>query len=462
VTDSALVKRLLAHRTLGGAPREQLEWLAAHGTVRRFATGELVSQKDRPLTALYIMLSGHLVIRVDRGGAIRRAMEWHGGDVGGLVPYSRLATPPGNSYAEEESEILMVDRQHFPEMIARCHEVTAILVHAMLDRARRFTRSDLHEEKMISLGRLAAGLAHELNNPASAVARSARELSARLFELEAASLALGAAQLTPEQLAAVARVRTLCDDQATRASLSPLARADREDAVAAWLARHGVKEETAAALAESAVTVECLDTLAGCLDPDAMEFALRSIGAGYRARVLASDIETAAARVHSLVAAIKGFTYMDQSATPARVAIAGALADTMAVLGGKARAKSVQVTVHAADDLPEVEGFGGELNQVWANLIDNAIDAAPASGNVGVRAQARDGSVLVCVTDDGPGIPADRLEQIFEPFFTTKPMGQGTGLGLDIVRRVVQEHGGKIEVESRPGRTQFRVILPRA
>jgi signal transduction histidine kinase len=189
---------------------------------------------------------------------------------------------------------------------------------------------------------------------------------------------------------------------------------------------------------------------------------LRSIGAGYRVRSLTSDIETAAARVHSLVAAIKGFTYMDQSAVPTRVAIGKALADTMAVLGGKAKAKSVQVKVLADEPLPEVEGFGGELNQVWANLIDNAIDAAPESGNVEVRAQPRDGSVLVCVTDDGPGIPPDRVQQIFEPFFTTKPIGQGTGLGLDIVRRVVQEHGGTIEVESRPGRTQFRVILPRA
>jgi len=462
VTDANLVERLATHRTLGDAPREQLEWLASRGTLRRLIAGEVVASKGEPVRSLHIVLSGHLAIRVDRGAGARKVMEWRAGDVGGLLPYSRLTAAPGITTAEEPSEILLMHCDHFPEMIGRCHQLTAILVHVMLDRARRFTSSDLHDEKMLSLGRLSAGLAHELNNPASAVARSAKELSARLFEMEATALTLGSMQLSQEQLAVIGQVRAQCGKPSAQASLTPLERADREDAVTRWLARRGLGAEIAEALAESDLAAEALDPLADALGDDALGIALRSIAAGHRTRRLASEVETAAERVHALVAAIKGFTYMDRTNVKQPVAIGRGLADTMTVLGGKARAKSVTVTVQVADDLPAVEGFGGELNQVWANLIDNAIDAAPASGRVEVSAVGENNSVVVRVVDDGPGVPESLKRRIFEPFFTTKPQGQGTGLGLDIVRRLVLQHNGQIEFDSRPGRTEFRVTLPGA
>jgi signal transduction histidine kinase len=461
LTHGSLVERLVKHRMLGAAPREQLEWLATRATLHRFAAGDVVASSGEGVHSLSVVLSGHLAIRVDRGAGARRVMEWRAGDVSGVLPYSRLTASPGTTTAEEPSEVLMVHRDHFPEMTARCHELTAILVHVMLDRARRFTSSDLHDEKMRSLGRLSAGLAHELNNPASAVARSAQELSARLFEMEATALALGSVGLTSEQLTKIGRVREKCCKPGS-GSLTPLERADRDEAVVAWLARHRMREDIAEALAESDLGVEDLEPLAEVLDHDALEFALRSIGAGHRARRLALEVETAAERVHALVGAIKGFTYMDQTNVKKPVAIGQGLTDTLAVLGAKARSKAVTVTVRVAEDLPAVEGFGGELNQIWANLIDNAIDAAPESGRVEVSAMGNGNSVLVRVVDDGPGVPEELKERIFEPFFTTKPQGQGTGLGLDIVRRLVRQHDGEVEVESRPGRTEFRVTLPRA
>ncbi|HEY6866163.1 MAG TPA: ATP-binding protein [Candidatus Eisenbacteria bacterium] len=462
MTEADLLERLAAHATLGSAPRDQLAWMAAHGTLQRFAAGTVVSPTSELLRTLNIVLSGRISIEVNRGAGPRKVMEWRAGDVTGILPYSRMKGPPGNSVTDEPTEVLTLPADCFPEMINRCPDVTAILVHVMLDRARRFTTSDLHDEKMLSLGRLAAGLAHELNNPASALARSAKELSARLFEMEATALALGAERLSSDQLAEIARVRAESDAPQARASLSPLERADREEAVAAWMERHRLDRETAAAMAETPVTVESLERLARSLGPDALGFALRAIGAGHRARALATEVETAASRVHSLVAAIKGFTYMDQTRVPAPVAIGQGLTDTLVVLGGKARAKGVDVTMRVADDLPAVEGFGGELNQVWANLISNAIEAAPASGRVEVTAEARDGGVIVRVVDDGPGVPEELKDRIFDPFFTTKPQGEGTGLGLDITRRLVREHHGRIELDSRPGRTEFRVTLPRA
>jgi signal transduction histidine kinase len=214
-------------------------------------------------------------------------------------------------------------------------------------------------------------------------------------------------------------------------------------------------------LAETPLTVEQLDQLAGTLG-EALGLALRSLVARYRARSLAAEVESAAKRIHELVAAIKGFTYMDQSRVPKPVAIGKGLADTLAVLGAKARGKSVAVSLHVAEDLPLVDGLGGELNQVWQNLIANAIDAVPESGHIEVTAVGEPKWVVVRVVDDGPGIPAGIVERIFDPFFTTKPVGSGTGLGLDIARRIVREHEGQLEVESRPGRTEFRVRLPRA
>jgi signal transduction histidine kinase len=462
VPDAALVQRLAAHRTLGSAPREQLEWLASRGKLQRFEGGSTPWPATREVDSLMVILSGRLSIYVDRGGGPRRVMEWRGGDVSGFLPYSRMGGAPGDVKFEETTEVLSVPKDCFPEMVTKCPDITASLVHVMLDRARRFTSSDLQDEKMLSLGRLAAGLAHELNNPASAVARSARELSARLFEVEATALALGSVGLSREQLDVVARVRTDCCEPGAAAKLTPIERADREEAATEWLAKRGLPAHVADALAETPIPIGHLEQLGAALDPEALATALHSIGAGHRARVLASEVEAAARRIHSLVAAIKGFTYMDQSNVPTPVDIGQGLRDTVAVLGGKAHGKSVEVTVRVADDLPTVHGFGGELNQVWSNLIDNAIDAVPSGGHVEVTAARQGTGVAIAVVDDGPGIPQERVDRIFEPFFTTKPQGQGTGLGLDIARRLVQEHEGRIEVDSRPGRTEFRVFLPGA
>jgi signal transduction histidine kinase len=457
--DVPIQDRLSQHRLLVGAPPEQIAWLAARGQLIRLGTGDLLAPKGTRVRGLNIVLSGHMSIHVDRGAGPQKVMEWRGGDATGFLPYSRLDKSPGGVKAEEPTEIFMIPREEIPALIRECYELTSIFVHVMVDRARQFTSSDLQVEKMSSLGKLAAGLAHELNNPASAVARSAQGLKARLSEVERTSRALGAARLSETQQAAVDRARNLCLAAAgTTLGRSPIERSDHEDAIVDWLRRHGADVTAAEALAESAITLDALDQVAGALDGEALRAALGWLVAGCMTYQLASEIETAASRIHHLVAAVKGFTYMDQATMPKPVDVGRGLADTLAVLAGKARGKSVSVNLDVEADLPLVPGFGGELNQVWANLVDNALDAAKS--HVAVAAGRQGQSVVVRVVDDGPGFPPEIRERIFDPFFTTKPVGQGTGLGLDIARRLVVRHGGEIEVDSRPGQTEFRVTLP--
>jgi signal transduction histidine kinase len=460
VAPTELAALLREHRTLGAVPPEEVAWVAAHGYVRHFEVGELVVPRDLPVEGLHIVLSGHLVIYVDRGEGRHKVLEWRGGDVSGLLPYSRMKEPPGDVVAEQPTETVTVSKEDFPELVRQCPQITTTLVHVMVDRARHFTSSDLHDEKMKSLGKLAAGLAHELNNPASAVVRSAKALVDGLVAAETASRALGAAQLTPAQRAAVDAVRDAC--LATRASgaHSSLDEADRVDAISDWLEAHGADVTVAGPLADTAVTLAALDRLAEALRGEVLDAALGWVAHGCAARSLAVEIGMAAARIHELVAAVKGFTHMDRETAAQPTDVGDGLADTLTVLRAKVKAKSATVGVAVEPGLPLVLAYGGELNQVWVNLIDNALDAVGPGGRVEVSAK-RDGAKLVVrIADDGPGIPDAIRQRIFDPFFTTKPVGEGTGLGLDIVRRLVNRHDGEIEVASRPGHTVFTVSLP--
>jgi signal transduction histidine kinase len=457
VTDP--LARLQAHQTVGQAPREELEWLLAHGTLEHYESGDVIAKKGEPVDALYILLSGRVTHYMEQGGHWRKALVWHAGDVSGQLPYSRMITAPGNSIVEEPSDAFRLGREHLAELPIACPLVTAAFVHGMVDRARAFKTNDLQVEKMASLGKLAAGLAHELNNPASAATRSARLITAAVDELDAAARALGAVGLDAQEMALVDRARTRCSDTPTSV-LTPLERADREDTIARWLAQHHVDESFATPLTETATSPELLDELAAGLSGERLGATLRWLAAGCTVRGLSRDIERASSRVHTLVSAVKGFTYMDHARAPEPVDIGQGLADTLALLAAKARGKAVSLTNEVPADLPRARGVGGELNQVWANLVDNALDAVSEGGRVVVSARAEGPQVIVRVTDNGPGIPADVKNRIFDPFFTTKPVGQGTGLGLDIVRRLLDQNNATIDVDSAPGRTEFRVALP--
>lgn len=457
--DPTLVDRLALHRQLGGVPHEQLEWLAARGEIRRFAPGDITAPKGDPIDHLFVVLTGHITITVDRGGAAHVVYEWRGGDVTGTLPFSRMRGAPGNAVAQEPTEVLIIHRDHFPAMVRACPDVIEVLVHEMLDRARVFNTDDLHSKRMESLGVLAAGLAHELNNPASAVVRSAAHLSQRFDEMDAALREYIDAGISREEHAAAVRLRSAAP-AAGQTMSTPLERSDREDDLAAWLEEHDVDGSLAPALADSRLQIEALDTLADAMRAPKLGAVLRYVAADAGLRQIAVEIGAAATRMADLVSAVKRFSYVDHVAVRKPVDILRGLVDTVTLLGPKARQKSVDVRLEVPPDLPRIDGLGGELNQVWTNLIDNAISAAGDGGKVTVRTLRSGDYLVVEVEDDGPGIPDDVRERIFDAFFTTKPPGEGTGLGLDIANRIVARHHGDLRLKPGPGGACFQVLLP--
>ncbi|HEV8448733.1 MAG TPA: ATP-binding protein [Gemmatimonadaceae bacterium] len=446
-------------------PPAELEWLCARGEVRRFPHGEIAMDYESPMTEMWIVTDGLFALHVPRGASWRKLTDAGRGFVAGTMPYSRVRSVAGRVVVEEDTTVFALSQSHFSDLVRDCPELTTALVHTMIDRARDYRAAQIQDDRMQSLGRLASGLAHELNNPASGASSHARSLVPLLRDLRAASRALAGARLTDEQLEQIDALRDMCDAAPPR---SPLEAADREDEFSDWLSRHGVDPASASSLASARVSVAALDDLAAALPPEALAVAIRYVASDAAVPQIASQIVTATGRVHQLVNAVKGFTFMDRDGVPEAVDVARGLADTVAMLENKARAKSVRMTIETADDLPRVHGVGSELNQVWEKLIDNAIDAAGtggegrATGNVTVNAIRHGDLVVVRVVDDGPGVPEANRARIFDPFFTTKPVGLGVGLGLDIARRFAHLNDGDLDFTSQPGRTVFRVQMPAA
>ncbi len=340
-------------------------------------------------------------------------------------------------------------------------ELTQRLVGMMSDRIRETTRREQQRDRLASLGKLSAGLAHELNNPASAAKRAASQLRDVLKKIRDASHELGSRDLTVAQKAEIEKLETAFV-QSDAVPPDALAMSDLEEQIDSLLRSHGQNDlwQMAADLARRNVKPEALESLFAILDADTARAALVRIAASVEVATLLNEIESGTSRISDLVRAIKEYTYMDQ--TPLQnVDIVKSLETTLTILNHKL--KHGVVVERDYQKIPLlVNSFGSELNQVWTNIIDNAIDAMGGEGKLRVRTFRDDNSVVVEITDDGPGISREVQAHMFEPFFTTKGVGQGTGLGLDTVQRIVKKHQGDIQVSSKPGETRFQIWLPLA
>jgi signal transduction histidine kinase len=316
---------------------------------------------------------------------------------------------------------------------------------------------------MAALGKLSAGLSHELNNPASAAQRASANLAKGLTNRDAAARELMAHQLSAEQWQQLeALVDVSCQQLTAQRDLDPYEVSQREEALEGWLESHDVARawELAAILVRAAVTEESLDRFAGAVPAAALPTAVRWIAEAIAVRDQAEVIARSTSRISELIGAVKAYSFMDR-AVEQEVDIHDGLENTLTILAH--RLKDTTIRRDFDRSLPPVRAFGSGLNQVWTNIIDNAIDAMGGAGTITIRTRRNGDYAVVEIADNGCGIPREQISRIFEPFFTTKEQGQGTGLGLDIVWRIVtEEHGGTIEAESTPGNTVFRVRLPLA
>lgn len=441
-------------------PDDQVTWLISESQELTLHSDDIFVNRGDPADAMFVVVDGQLQLRGDLAGGLVTIVH-KTGDVTGVLPFSRMKQFPLTGRALTNSRILRFPASLFPALVQKMPELAGRLVAVMADRVREATRIEQQRDRLVALGKLSAGLAHELNNPAAAAKRAASQLRDSLKQIKNASHELGSRDLTPAQKAEIERLEnTLTKDNEPPPDVLTIS--TLEEQLETVLREHGQNDlwQLAASLARKRTKPELLHSLFASLDPDTARAALVRISASLDVAGLLNEIENSTSRISDLVQAIKQYTFMDQSPVQ-NVDVVRSLEATLTILNYKLK-HGVEVHRDYQPIPLLVDSFGSELNQVWTNIIDNAIDSMRGQGKLRVRTYREDTCVVVEIGDSGPGIPADIEPHIFEPFFTTKGVGEGTGLGLDTVQRIVKKHRGHIQVCSKPGDTRFQVFLPLA
>lgn len=445
----------------------QLAWLAERGRVEVREGGTAVYQEGEPATCFFVLLSGAVtlsrrlhgddieVTRTDKRGVYGGATQAYLGD---RVDQAY----PNTMRAVSDAEFFVLPAEEFADAMRDWFPMALHLLEGLFFGTRAADTVMGERERLVALGALSAGLTHELNNPAAAAVRATEALRERVSGMRHKLALIADGRLDGTRLRGLVELQDAAVKQAAAASpLSALAAADAEDEIGDWLEEHEVASpwDLAPVLVSGGVGVPWLSTVAETVGEDHLDSAVRWLAYAVDTELLMGEIDDAVTRVSDLVGAAKQYSQLDRA--PHRTVDVHTLLDaTLTMLKGKIPA-GIRVVKEYDRDLPEIPAYGAELNQVWTNLIDNAVDAMGDKGTL-TLATRRDGEqLLVEVADTGPGIPAEIRPRIFEPFFTTKSVGDGTGLGLDISYRiVVNKHRGDIRVQSQPGNTRFQVLLP--
>lgn len=443
---------------------EEYRWLATHGTERWLDDQTIVFREGAPAHYMHILLEGEILVRRRNAGAAVTSSLARTGRITGKLPYSRMTSWAAEGCSSGGLWLLDIHDDDFAAMLIAIPSMAQRCVSVLLDRVRDFTRADLQAEKLIALGKLAANLSHELKNPAAAAERAALNLGSVLDE-GLQSCELGRLFRSDEELS---RYMAWITGALTEAVGNPpsagqgqglLSQSDREDVFTIWLEGHSVPNTwmVAPSLARSTLPVSALDQLASVVPPEALARAISRFTDILDARAMIGAIAHSSARIYTIVSAIQDYSYMDQAPIQP-IDLNRSIETTLTLL--RSRVEGLGLMTNFDSSLPPITGYGAELSQVWTALIENAVDAMGGRGSLKVSTRAAGKMAFVEVCDDGPGVDPAISSLIFEPFFTTKPLGQGLGLGLDLVRRIVGKHFGSVTVESSPGATCFQVRLP--
>lgn len=455
-----VVSKLKEIPVFSEVPEEQLTWLVQNSDVKSYDTDEVLFRPGDDIREVLIILEGSVRLQMKRGNEFADLGKIEKGDITGKIPFSRLQSPL--AYLTVVDNVLLV-RTHenvFPEM-AKQYQLIEVFVHALSDRVRSYTTRQNQNEKLVALGKLSAGLSHELNNPASAMVSSASALRSNIKAKPDKFKAIMNLQLTNEQ---VDEINELVFRKAGKGSTNNqtlMQRTALEDELADWMEDHGIDNgfELAETFAEYCFEIDDFEQLKA-ISGDSLPVILGWVEDVLTTDKMVEEIEDSARRISELVSAVKTYSHMDRGTDKEAVELRKMVKSTITMLNHKSKSKQVEIYMDIPGDLPELCGYVGELNQVWTNLIDNAIDAVDEGGIIDISAKSTKDSIQLFFRDNGKGIPDDIKNRIFDPFFTTKDVGSGTGLGLDVVRKIMEKHEGSIDVSSKPGDTVFQLTFP--
>ena len=441
-----------------GLTDDQLADLITGGTEVRIEPGVDLFREGEYADFWWVLIDGaiDLIRRVGREDTVVARMDVPGRWAGGFRAWDEHGTYLATGRGASDGRVLRVPAEVLRDRASEWFPFGAHLIAGLYRTARSIESTARQRSSLVTLGTLAAGIAHEINNPASAASRAIDGLETELGALLSSVQQLVEKNVSPEQFAELDALRSELEP----AELDPLARADREQRLATWLDRNHVGRAWIIAPQLTAVGADLVwcARVAAVLEGSALGPAMEWVASMSLVATLLSEVKESTRRISELVAAMRSYTQMDR-ASMQRVNVTDGLDSTLVMLGHKLR--GVTVVREYGADLPFIDAYAGELNQVWTNLIDNAVDAMGGSGTLRLTTRIAGGAVVIDVSDTGSGMPPEVAARAFEAFYTTKDVGQGTGLGLDIARRIIVErHGGKISVDSRPGETTLRVELP--
>ena len=426
--------------------------------------GAVLFERGEKELFFWILLSGELrVTKPEDDGGLTMLATMKAGDTFGEVPLlTGVAATPARGEVLAPSRLVRVRPSSFWSLMGTCPVVRSGILSNMGRRLEAYQALTLHREKLISLGTLAAGLMHELNNPGAAARRASSQLRENLVRLQQISLRLTRSPLTPQQKDCMHDLQEMAFKSEKPVVMSTLDQADVEDELLSWLESIGVENawEMAPTLASVGWRRQDIECAQSAFPVELFSDALNWLTSLISSIQLVGTIEESIARVTDLVIAVKKYAYDDKN-REREIDIPDSIQSTLTILAHKFRYKQISIEKRFAAEVPKIKTTGTGLSQVWTNILDNAIDASPEQGKILIRTWTEDGDACIGIADQGPGIPPEHREQIFEPFFTTKPVGVGTGLGLDIAHRiVVGQFGGTITFSSEPGSTEFVVRLP--